>query len=275
MGVWDEYCLICAGPLHNPFKKGGSIYDSGKMVKINKTNREYNWLNDLFLITSEEKILKTKGSDYNDSGSFIIEKKKYIITPANWHSEYEDNEGYGIICHQDCYNYLNINFNYELHFSDICRNLSEFNCLLKSESKYGVMKKYLGQDFDYFNANENNSWLLMSPLKNKENASRITKIWKPLIESFKRNPPRPSPCESATNFKVGTILTGFDKRKWIVVKVGVTNKWQLYNENKVVNKNYSKKNSKKIVPKMRSRRPSKKRRSKSRKKRKTRRKSKG
>lgn len=95
------------------------------------------------------------------------------------------------------------------------------------------MKKYLGQYFDNYNADKENGWLLESPLFNNNNKTRILKIWEPLVNSFKKNPPRLSPCESANIFLSGTISTGYDKKQWIVKEYNGVKKWIHYNPTEV------------------------------------------
>ncbi len=236
MGVWDEYCVLCAGPIRNHLQKGWPAnFETGELLK--KTRNEYNWLEKLYIVTNSEKVLKINGTSYDNSGAFIIKKdSKYppnpnnlcIITPDLWH-EYLSGNKYGIVCHQDCYHLIETKLHHKIQFANICRLLAELNCVLKSKSKYGLIKKYsFRQDFDWFNADKENSWLLQSPLKNKDNATRILSTWKSLVDKFKKNPPRPSPAESATRFKSNTVLIGYDKKLWIVKSPNGINKWFHY-----------------------------------------------
>jgi hypothetical protein len=93
------------------------------------------------------------------------------------------------------------------------------------KSKYGKISKYHSQVFNFGKASYYDNYLLQSPKKNNKNRSRIIKIWKPLVTKFKKQKLRPSPCESATNFKIGFRLKGNDGNLWKVNKVGSTKKW--------------------------------------------------
>jgi hypothetical protein len=234
MGVWDETCLICGCGLRNlvssepVFDK--SFIEVAKEAKIK--HKECNWLNNLIIVTSEEKKVKMSGDNYSEYGSFNVIKNgrtiaEYGVTPINWH---EPSYGvkiheYGVVCHEDCYKLLNQKLNYKLEFADVARLLSDTNCLLKRIGVYGDMKKYIRQDFDYVSAYNENKYLLSSPLKNMQNQKRILSIWTKLVEHFRKNPPRPSPVESANNFEVEKVMVGYDKKKWIVKKIGKTKKW--------------------------------------------------
>nr|QBK89330.1 MAG: uncharacterized protein LCMiAC02_04250 [Mimivirus LCMiAC02] len=49
-----------------------------------------------------------------------------------------------------------------------------------------------------------------------------------MVKKFKKNTPRPSPCESATGFRVGTIFLGYNKKLWIVKSINRKKRWVLY-----------------------------------------------
>lgn len=250
MGIWDEYCLICGGPIINYFDGNTVMYDDNdNEIICNK--KEYNWLNNLILILSNEQIIKLTGKHYADSGKFVLNNKLYIVTPINYHSKWINHDGYGVICHQDCYKLIEYNLHHKILFSNIAKLLHTGNCLLKNISKYKPMDKYISQLFDYYHADQQNKWLLDNPLKNNENKKRILNIWKPLIIQFKKYPPRPSPAESATAFTTGTILIGYNKEKWIVKNTKGIKKWIQYNKNNenIENIKGSQKNSRKVSKK--------------------------
>lgn len=234
MGVWDEYCVICGGPLRNDYIKGEILHDFGDNdeieIEVDETNHKYDWLGKLYIITSEEHIVSANHSQYDQSGSFDIGNTNYVIARPLWHSAIKYGDGYGYVCHKDCYHFIDNHFRHKLQFGDLCRSEYKY-------SKYGLMKKYMRQDFRFFTVNRDNPWLIESPLYNNMNASRIISIWTKLISMFKKDPPRPSPCVSATDLKIGTLLPGYDKKRWIVTKVGNTRKWM------PVDKRSSKRNS--------------------------------
>lgn len=204
MGVWDEYCLICGAPNYSDVKK-------------------YNWMDKHYFITNDNKILKTSSSDYTGS-YYNINNKHYELISLTWHDKLNQ-YGYGIMCHQNCYKLLNDKLKYTLKFGDVCRILSKTNNLLKSKSKYGKISKYQDQFFNWNKVVENIEYVLIDPLKNKENAKRIIELWQPLINSFNNKPIRKSPCESATNFKVGFKMIGNNGNMWIVKNMNGIKKW--------------------------------------------------
>ena len=226
MGVWDEYCVICGGPLRNFFTKGREMYseDTNNFFIIPKTITKYNWLNKLYIITSVEENIKALGEQYTEYGEFKVKNNLYIITPMNWHNDsFKNIKGYGTVCHRDCYELLIKELDYFLSFSNICRLLKGENNLLRK--RYGAMDKYIGQDYDYYSANKENSWLLESPLKNIRNKDRILNIWKPLVDRFNKKPLPISPCEPASKFKLGFIIKGYGDTNWIVKKINGVKKW--------------------------------------------------
>lgn len=248
MGVWDEFCLICAGPLRNkidqafkPYSIKDKVIDNHDYDKykpiIKKLDSACKWLDSLYIISSTEDKLQTIGKNYTETGSFVVNNDVYIVTPLNWHMEkqmvriknkFKDvDTNYGVVCHQDCYNFLKKNLNYKLQFSDVSRLLAVNTCHLKKVKLYKPADKYIDQDYDYVNAVKTDVWILFSPLKDKQNASRILRIWKPLIIKFKKNLPRPSPSESATLFKTGTIVVGYDGQEYIVTQNNGIKRWIL------------------------------------------------
>lgn len=211
---------------------------------------------------SNDQIIQTSNLNYSYGGVFEIQKNKYNVCPCNFHDK--NNDGYGIVCHQDCYKLIQINYKYDLKFHDVSKLLGKYESILKNKSKYKPMDKYNMQFFDYEAAYLKNPWLLESPLKNNNNKTRILNIWKSLIPKFKKNKLRPSPTESATLFEVGKVMLGNNKKLWIVKKVNNTKRWIPYSkDNKKIETNIlsSKKPIKKIkkrISKKTSKKPSKK-----------------
>ncbi len=192
MGM-DIYCLICGGPTGNLTEKDST----------------HNWLKYITGINNEEKeIVLEDPDDYGQYDNFKVSK-------IYWHKEDID---YGVMAHDDCIKLLETKLDYKLRFSDVCRLVDDYMNLIKNKKTYGEVTKYIDQYFDFDKALSNDRWILESPLSNKRNESRILKIWDKLVKKFKKNKPRPSPCESATLFKKGKKLIGHDKNMWIVVE---------------------------------------------------------
>ena len=228
MDNWDVYCNICGGPIHNKFLKGREVYNpiNGDTYMVDNTKTEYNWLFNIILLSSTGKIIKTNGKYYDGSGNIKIKNKTFVISPNNYHLKIYKDASYGIVCHQDCYRLLQIKFKHKLEFANVCRILDNTYGLIKTMSKYGIMQRYATEQFFEFHlAHVENSWLLETPMLNNKNKSRVLKMWSPLIQKFRENPPRNAPCESALKFNLGTKLKGYDGKMWIVKKSGKIKKW--------------------------------------------------
>jgi len=266
MGIWEEYCLICGGPLNDEF----TLYDEETQEETQITKKEYKWMYQLFLLTNDNKIIKTTYNNYELSGEFEIGTTSYVVTPIH----YGSTDNYGVICHQDCYHLIHKKLKHEIVFANVCRMLDKYNNTLKPKSKYKPMDKFIQQFYEYDLITKNHSWLLESPLVNKQNQERILKIWTPLVTRFKKNPPRNSPCESATDFHPDIVKKGFDGNDWIVKTYNGVKKWVLYDPDKDVKvepENLRK--SRRQFRKRGSKRPSRRRRSRKASNRKSKRKS--
>lgn len=205
--VWDVCCIICGGPIN--------IYNQ------ELKNKPYlSWLKYLYGLGHYGKIYKFNGKDYNDHGYI----GSFAISPIEWYSTIENPTEHGIICHQVCYNLLRKHLNFNLKFAHVCRQLRDFSSILKR--KYPIIEKYsFDQEFNLDQCiKDGKGWLLLNPYKNKKNRDRILKMWRPLAKRFNKMKIRPSPCESATNFKSGKKLKGNNKKYWIVKK----GKWYPY-----------------------------------------------
>ena len=226
MGLWDTICVLCGGPVTY---QANIQMENGKWIKT----KYVKWLGDLYIITNTEDIVKADDSRDNLSGEYKIKNKIYTILPANWYMYREigvrnlKKYSYGIVCHQNCYKLIYKSLKHKIQFANICRLIS-WDGYMTPKYKYGIIKKYWGQFFNYELAVKNNEWVLKNPLSNAKNKNRILRIWRPLVKKFKKNPPRPSPCESATDFRAGTIFLGYNKKLWIVKSITRKKRWILY-----------------------------------------------
>ena len=197
MGFWDDYCIICGGPLYTYNKQ------------------KYSWLKHIYGLSHTGKTYKL---NRNKNDRFI---KTFAIHPYLWHSKKA--KDYGVVCHKICYHLLKKDLKLNLKFAHVCRKLRDGIALLKK--RYPIIYKYHLQFFEIENCiNDGKEWLLLNPYKCDKNRNRILKMWRPLAKQFIKMKIRPSPCESATNFKNDTILIGNNGKKWIVKK----NKWVQY-----------------------------------------------
>ena len=211
-------------------------------------------MDDIFIITKDKIILGENvvytGSDFESKIEHInkhsvrISDYKYDTLKMNWDWSYKYDYIPGLACHKNCYLLLYKKFKKKFKFEYFAPLLNEDSILDKYDT---TIDKYVGrQDFilhDYLNNfNPNRSFLehfllknkefkinnknlnyLLNPLKNKENADRILKIWTPIIKNTKSKKPiskklRPSPSDSATKYKVGKKKEGNDKNMYIIAK---------------------------------------------------------
>lgn len=153
------------------------MYDkNGKEIVVKKTNKNYAWLEKLYLSSkNDDKILKANGSDCDSYGRFKIGKKIYNVNSYRWNME--KNAIDSIVFHRDCYNLIKDNLDFKLSFDDINKIAEK----IIYGVKYPVMNVYMEQFFNFYGAYTEKSWLLMSPLINTNNRYRIYNLWIPII----------------------------------------------------------------------------------------------
>ena len=252
MGVHDNYCCICGAPDNNSALDyiSNMIDDNDDMLNQKDVDikhffnefeileNELTWLNNLYLITSENKIIKP--IKYNSDDSTYLDDQKNIYDSAQFTWESNDNpSNICIVCHVDCYNFLHEKLNYDLNFNHVCRRLDDRMSVFKNKNIYGtIAKKYsFRQDFKWFELlvkikknqmtiNQDNVYFLLSPLKSDLNGERLLSIWSDLYNGFLNNGVRDSSSLSANLFNIKTVLKGNDnndyvvnkKQQWILVK---------------------------------------------------------
>lgn len=221
----DSLCLIC-----------GCGFD----VRITKTSKngdksitpaQYKWTHQKSYVNNKNELISLAGYTANgDYGEYSKGDKEVVAIKTQWHFEYPKTD-YGIICHNDCLKLLET-LGYKLKFSDVCRLVDPYTCQLKSRARYGKINVYNWQYFDSTEAHANDPWLLESPLTNDLNKARVLKLWSPLVPRLQKMVTRPSPAESATDFKVGKVLPGTDGNNYIVKKnsSGIV-RWVLVGDN--------------------------------------------
>lgn len=207
MGEFTTYCVICAGLFRNKFKVMDDN-DKERTVFLGKWNT-YSMVIDSFerhvIIDAKDPVMKYEYGEVEQDG------KTYKVSKFHWHRD--DKKDYGIICHVDCYNFLKNRLKYKLMFAHVCRLLSDNYTLLKNYGKIGdLLDRDLYQEDSFDTVPK---YIFESPLKNKENANRIMKIWEPLVKKFKKIKIRPSPPEHAGDFEEGEIVSGYDGFLWI------------------------------------------------------------
>lgn len=200
-----------------------------------KLRATFKWCSQLYLITHDKVIKDINTFDRDDWGGFtnMKAKKGYQTQLGSWIDV--DDITSALICHKSCYNLLCKKLNYKLKINDIYNKLNEISLLSNYKEN---LNKYIGlQDFPWtkiiiddknfinfenimalnkeLKINYNNINFLTDPLKNSINAKRIIGIWKPIIRKNKKKI-RPSPSESATLYKIGTIKKGNDGNLYII-----------------------------------------------------------
>ena len=91
---------------------------------------------------------------------------------------------------------------------------------------YKSISKYHWQYFLLINAFNTEPYLLESPFKNKKNADRITKMWKPAVELLKSDKSPLPPLKNPNNVRLNAIIE-YNNNKWKVVKLRKTRDWKL------------------------------------------------
>src|SRR6185437_9224795 len=167
MGVWDSYCIICGAGIRNGLSGKSHFYENEPSAKKIKPQKQYNWLEKLFILTNRNRLVQVSSKDYDESGCFHSNKYSLCVTPANWHDHIINESGnYGLLVHQDCYKFIVNKFKFYLLFGHLARMAEPYTGALK-KSKYGDMKKYVGlQDFPQLELHQKKPWLIESPLKN-------------------------------------------------------------------------------------------------------------
>lgn len=213
MGVWDQHCLVCGGPLflyHAPDEED-------KLAKYNRLkDNGIDWLEDLLFISNREERVTGGKMDSNVGGEYVKDDVVYHVHPIDF-QESKDGE-YGIIMHTNCFNCIKKHLHHEIRFADIARRLAEYDSTLSKHRYYPVAKKYFGQFAEITEVSDDDEYLYSDPMGDSElsqkNRDLIIKAWRPLVRRLKAHKPRPSPAESAAKYKRGTIRTGFDGELW-------------------------------------------------------------
>ena len=235
---WDVFCCICGNSC-----KGADI----------------NYLKEIFIENTNEKEIKDivkKIKWVNKSITLFSNNKNKINynTDCEQHLPFINEDDYGIFMHYNCWKFVKITYNIELHYNNLPINYIDIN-ITKTELgappimniNYGEIKKYWLQDMDFYKIyTDNNLYMLENPLisSNTKNITRIKKI----ISQFKlKKDLRPSPQISATFYKNNTIKLGNNNKFWIIKN----NKWNEIKENVIIKKiNFDKKNKNKKIYKI-------------------------
>ena len=177
------------------------------------------------------------GFKYDDMVEFYSRRKSYSEVYFDSHPI---DGTKGLPMHTECWNLAKKKLKHELKFEDFISNkyISEPSVYYIFKSiKYGPPLKYFGQDWDdnlwkinsdAFLLNEKDWYSLYLPsgktTEAQKNSKRITTILEKIIKGIKKpklvtkklKKDRPSPSESATEFKEGTKKKGNDGNMYII-----------------------------------------------------------
>jgi len=222
MGCWDIFCFICGNTCHGPFNNSKDyLHNENNITYINPAKifgNKTNWLNECTFLTANNEILHN-AKEIQCNIYFYHNKKNYIhgISNLYYNTTMEQMDNYGLFVHTDCWKFVKNKYNIKLKYGDLFLKFkNKDNQILNLN--YGEIKKYWSQDFKFDELIlDNNNYMCLSPLKNKENANRIIKI----ISQLKLKSNRKSPTNSASFYSNKTIKVGNDKNFWIISN----NKW--------------------------------------------------
>jgi len=215
---FDIYCCICG----NSCKGADFNYLKGlfNAYKVNISDKE------LKKIESNLKWINNKITLYANNQNKLCKNNNCHVEN---HLPFRDpsSDEYGILLHYDCWKFIKIIYNIELQYKNLPVNYKDENNKYIQDNtqpllmnvNYGDIKKYWGQDMDFYNMYlDNNLYMLQSPLYTGKNVTRIKKI----IKQIKlKKELRPSPSISATFYKNNIIKIGNNNKFWIIKN----NKW--------------------------------------------------
>lgn len=247
MGCWDIFCFACGNTCRSISKSEiedfFSIYKEytesikqNKKVKlasyyldlckkfssdkdnVNKIKNLYKqkWLNKCTFLTIDDQVIhgcKEIGCniDFKDSKGNTYYQDLNVGTDSELC--YKNNSG--IFLHTDCWKFIKSAYKIELKYSDVAAIPKKGDYYkINPKINYDPIEKYWAQNFNFMEvAFDSNIYMCESPLKNKQNHTRIKKI----ISQFKLNsdPKRSGPSVSATFYPENTIKYGINKELWI------------------------------------------------------------
>jgi hypothetical protein len=199
MGCSEIYCALCGCPI----LQKSTILQLCK-EKIYKKS-DIDWLKDCYSLLSNNTLYKKAivedCDEHFDETEYKLFSHKYRFSQI-------------LEVHKLCYNIIQDETGIKLKYSDFMNSSRKKSMYLLDYVDYGLIEKYTKQEF-IWNMQElaNNKKLrelLLNPLKNKENKTRLLKIFK----QFKIKPDRKGPNISATLFKNNTYLIGNDNSLW-------------------------------------------------------------
>jgi hypothetical protein len=181
MGVWDEFCIVCAGPCWLPDFAQMSIGCQEKGIDADYFKAFYNaigWTENWVGISTQEEWIPL--GKYTDYGSFQSAKGPFHLGTNVGNDNASEGEPRGIAAHTSCVTILKKELGYQLKCSEFWNPEDPSNQV--KGLKYGAITEYHGQDFDQYQPIlDATEWLLSDPLLDERNRKHIVKLWKPLV----------------------------------------------------------------------------------------------
>jgi hypothetical protein len=245
-GSWDEYCYCCGLPfypvvLHLDEDPSITSEDKRKIQdKASSIKKQIKWLEKSIGLDSTNNLLFALGTG-GDTGDMTMDKKQPSSTAQeiyennkkrgyifNTGDAYSSENPHGLAIHKDCVSVIESAIGRKLIPNDeiLIRKIQRPN----TKSVSGLCHtKYNEQFFPWEKVLLDDNFSLASPLVDKGQKDHILKCNSKLIKVLikksgnttrkNKEKGRKSPSESATDFPVGTIKVGNNKKKWIVKKV--------------------------------------------------------
>lgn len=201
MGVYDDYCLICGGPIRAPEDEFTvlSKKEEKKYIKDNKltvdtkffkkesfdgdaaytpfTLKYLKWVEKLLVITNDGVF----NTEIEEDGVYKTDKKLYCSVKSLVKDKKLFNYSAGVVCHKVCYNIIKKELGISIKYKDIEKKIDNYLSVLKNKNVYKDMKKYsFTHFFEYFSCLIEDPWLL--DIKNKKNIERILGIWRKILK---------------------------------------------------------------------------------------------
>lgn len=183
MGYYEEACFVCGLPCCNTLE-----------------DKKYEWLEYCIGIDEYGKIDVLK---YDGAGEFTNEhfETYHNNTIYQLHKlGYMKNYNYlprGVVCHEKCYIVLTTQLNYKINFNDIWPMYSYYEneryikhnveTFQSCNNDLKFLNYFPGNDYfeQYLDADkliqDGYEWMLLDPMFNEKNCSRIIDIWKPIV----------------------------------------------------------------------------------------------
>jgi hypothetical protein len=244
-GSWDEYCYCCGLPFYsgNSYLAEDSADKKKILDKAKSMKSQLKWLEKSIGLDSTNNLLFALGTG-GDTGDMEMDKKQPSSDAQKRGSIFRTGDGFsgissdiphGLAIHKDCVSVIESAVGRKLVPNDevLIRKIQRPDPKKVSGRCY---TKYNEQFFPWDKVLLDENYSLVSPLLDKGQRDRILKCNSKLIKALmkksgnqtrkNKNKGRKGPSESATDFPVGTIKIGNNKKKWIVKKVSNgTQRW--------------------------------------------------